>query len=138
MKDIVAKIYAWNREIKEIHVPAGTTELPTEAYAFCYSLKKLYIPKSVKKLGGRLFVNIDGIDVYYEGSSKAWKKLCAPKAEKQQVYVAGPFDKYPYYNSEGSHYEEQTVTVNFAESGWNIRVHCEEDGQTLIYKEFHR
>lgn len=52
-------------------IKEGTTIVGDYVFDGCKNLKKLYLPKSIKKLGELFLNNIDSkVEIIYEGSSK--------------------------------------------------------------------
>ncbi len=121
-------------EAREIHFPEGVTEIASESMPYCYNLEKVYMPSTVKKLGSEIFRGIISrvIEIYYNGTSKQFKKLASPFVKTITVNVPGPYDHYPYYSSEGSYTKEEKQVCSFDGACAEIEVICK-DGIKLYY-----
>lgn len=57
--------------LEEVIINDGTTIIGKHVFDGCKNLKRLYLPKTIKKLGELFLNNIDSkIEIIYEGSSK--------------------------------------------------------------------
>ena len=123
-----------NLEAREIHFPEGVTAIDRASMPYCYNLEKVYMPSTLKKLGDEIFRGIISrvVEIYYNGTSKQFKKLAAPFVETVTVNVSGPYDHYPYYSSEGSYTKEEKQVCSFDASCAEIEVICK-DGIKLYY-----
>jgi len=121
------------KDIKEIHLPVGLKTICEEAFIFCSYLKKIYIPNTVTKFEANIFHGIyNTIEIFYDGTAEEWKELAKPYQKEVSVLVRGEWDKYPYYNSEGSYYKTETQWVNFLGLCPDCQVICN-DGKRLFY-----
>ena len=123
-----------NLEAKEIHFPEGVTEIDRESMPYCYNLEKVYMPSTVKKLGSGIFRGVISrvIEIYYNGTSQQFKDLASPVVETVTVNVSGQYDRYPYYNSDGSYTKEEKRECSFDATCAEIEVICN-DGIKLYY-----
>ena len=132
-KDIIARIYHSNNQIKGVRVEDGETLIPDRAYMGCKSLKTVYIPESVRKLGDALFLGTEGITVTFDGTERQWRLMAKPRKEKRDVTVRGEWDKAPYYHTDDTAVEKQTVTISPMAGCKNLTVNCKKDGITLKF-----
>lgn len=117
----------------ELRIPEGATALAYKGLAFCFKLKKLYLPQSVTYLGDSLLYGVDGtVDIYYSGTSEQFKPLGAPRRVKKQIRVSGRYDVQPYCMDEGNFYEEHEAWEAFDSFCREIYVNCS-DGVRLRY-----
>lgn len=123
-----------NQEAIEIHFPEGIKIINDEAMPFCYSLEKVYLPSTIEQLRHGIFYGISNkkIEIYFNGSVTRFKKISRPYKETVIVNIPGPYDRYPYYNSEGSYDEERVETRYFDAFCSQIEVVCN-DGKRLYY-----
>ena len=115
--------------VKEIVLASGITAICKGFFWGFNNLEKLYIPKTCTRLEKAILPEKNGeIAITYEGSSEDFLKM----GKMQEVYVSGPYDRYPYYSDYGASMEiEQFCLRN--EKLLPCRVYCEEDGVTLVY-----
>ncbi len=132
-KDTIARTYYSNTQIKGVRVEDGDTVIPDRAYMGCKALKTIYIPESVRKIGDAVFLGTEGIAVTYDGTERQWRLMTKSRKEKKDVTVRGEWDKSPYYRTDGTTTEKQTVTVSPLAGCKNLTVHCKKDGITLKF-----
>lgn len=69
-------VFQGNDKVTDIILHSGIHNLPNAAFKGCTNLKRLTIPKSVKKIGRDVFADCDFLqDVYYEGTLEQWRKI---------------------------------------------------------------
>lgn len=57
-------------------LPDGISEISFEGLAYCFNLKKLYIPANVKKINRGAFEGCNNLtDIYYAGSESMWDNI---------------------------------------------------------------
>ena len=123
-----------NMEMEKAVLPKGLKKIEEMAFYNCKKLREVVLPDTVTYLGNNLFAfSSDNIRIEYEGSSKAFRKLVEGVTETRYELSRGEWDKYPYYNSTGSEYVEETFVVCFDGSCDKIEVFCKKDGKTLYY-----
>ena len=132
-KDVVARSYFRNVKIKGVRVEDGDTVIPDRAYMGCKSLKTVYIPESVKRLGHAIFSDTEGVTVTYVGTERQWRMLSRTRAEKRDTLSRGEWDKSPYYNSAGTVTEEVKVTLEPLFGCRGLVVNCKKDGVKITY-----
>lgn len=85
--------------LKVAKIEAGVNEIPSGAFGYCTALEKLYLPATLKKIGGAYF-NADEKfvyghafhynealkDIYFEGSSAQWNAVAV---DNESVTVQG-------------------------------------------------
>ena len=60
-----------SNEIESVIIPENVTYIGKHVFDGCKNLKRLYLPKTIKKLGELFLNNIDSkVEIIYEGSSK--------------------------------------------------------------------
>lgn len=64
-----------NNWIRSIVFPEGWKEMEVGLLDYCYALKSITIPASVKKIGKSYFTNNGSVTIYYGGSQKDWDKI---------------------------------------------------------------
>lgn len=65
-----------NDKVTDIILRSGVWGIPDAAFKGCTNLKRLTIPKNVKKIGQDVFAGCDSLeDVYYEGTKEDWEKI---------------------------------------------------------------
>lgn len=65
-----------NDKVTDIILHSGVRGLPDGAFKGCANLKRLTIPKNVKKIGRDVFAGCVSLeDVYYEGTMEQWEKI---------------------------------------------------------------
>ena len=68
-------VFQGNDKVTDIILPSGFG-IPEGAFRGCKNLKRVTIPKRVKKIGRDVFAGCDSLeDVYYEGTMEEWKKI---------------------------------------------------------------
>lgn len=132
-KDIVARVYYSNTKIKGVRVEDGDTVIPDRAYMNCTALKTVYIPSSVRKIGDAVFSGTEGIIVTFDGTERQWRMLTKPRKEKRDITQRGEWDKSPYYCTDGTTTEAQSVTVSPLSGCKNLTVKCKRDGAILNF-----
>lgn len=132
-KDIIAKMYYSNTGIKGVRVEDGATVIPDRAYMGCKSLKTVYIPESVRKIGDAVFLGTEGITVTFDGTERQWRLMTKNRKEKRDVTVRGEWDKAPYYRTDETVTEKQSVTVSPLSGCKNLTVNCKKDGAVLRF-----
>ena len=69
-------VFQGNDKVTDIILHSGIHNLPDAAFKGCTNLKRLTIPKNVKKIDRDVFANCDSLeDVYYEGTIEQWDKI---------------------------------------------------------------
>lgn len=69
-------VFQGNDKVTDIILHSGIHNLPDAAFKGCTNIKRLTIPKSVKKIGRDIFAGCDSLeDVYYEGTIEQWKNI---------------------------------------------------------------
>ena len=120
-------------DLVELHIPEGATAIADHAFKYCNTLKKIYMPKSMKCLGESMLYSVDQtVEIYYQGTSEEFKALAAPRRIIKSVQVPGKYDVQPYCCTEGTYYEDREETVVFDSFCADCRVICA-DGETLLY-----
>ena len=132
-KDIIARTYHSNTQIKGVRVEDGDTVIPDRAYMGCKALKTVYIPESVHKLGDALFSGTEGVVVTFDGTERQWRLMVKTRKEKRDVTIRGEWDKAPYYRTEETATQTQTVTVVPLAGCKNLTVNCKKDGAILKF-----
>lgn len=70
------KLYLNDKQVTDLVIPEGITELPIFVFLGCTELKSVTIGKDVKIIGKEAFFNcINLTDVYYEGSEADWAAI---------------------------------------------------------------
>lgn len=68
--------FQWNDKVTDIVLPPTINEIKTGAFVGCTDLRRITIPKQVKKIGEDTFKGCDRLeDVYFEGSREDWEKI---------------------------------------------------------------
>ena len=120
-------------EFIEVHIPEGAESTAKGTFTYCKNLKRVYIPKSMKRLGDQMFYGIQHeVEIYYAGTAEEFKLLGEPYKMEQDVQVPGKYDVQPYCNSEGTYYEKRVVSCYFARFSKKCKVICA-DGEILNY-----
>ena len=123
-----------NMQITKEVLPKGLKKIEEMAFYNCKNLREAVFPDTLKFIGDDIFAfSSDDIRIEYEGSSKQWRKLVEGVTDKRSELKRGQWDKYPYYNDEGSEYVEVTYEVHFDGYCDKIEVFCKKDGKTLYY-----
>lgn len=136
--EVVAVIRGPYDDIVEFHIEDGVTTIPDRFFSYHKSLKTVYIPESVTRIGSEIFWRPgrgSDVDIYYAGDSVSWRKMTENITEYRWVYYAGAYDRYPYYNDTGSEYKWEPQKIYFSSGADAIRVHCQKDGVTIGYGE---
>ena len=69
-------VFSFNDNVTDIILHSGIWRIPDAAFSGCINLKRITIPKSVKKIGPGVFADCNSLeDVYYEGTSEDWAKV---------------------------------------------------------------
>jgi len=69
-------VFQGNDKVTDIILHSGVWGIPDAAFKGCTNLKRLTIPKNVKKIGQDVFAGCDSLeDVYYEGTREDWEKI---------------------------------------------------------------
>lgn len=64
-----------NDKVMDIILPSGFG-IPEGAFQGCKNLRRLTIPKQVRKIGRDVFAGCDSLeDVYFEGTKEEWEKI---------------------------------------------------------------
>ena len=132
-KDMIARSYCSNTQIKGVRVEDGDTVIPDRAYMGCKALKAVYIPESVHKLGDALFSGTEGIVVTFDGTERQWRLMAKTRKEKRDVTVRGEWDKAPYYRTDETATEKKSVTVSPMQGCKCLTVNCKKDGTVLKF-----
>ena len=123
-----------NTQMQKAIFPQGLKRVEEMAFYNCKALKEVVFPDTLEYLGNDIFAfSSDDIRIEYEGSSKQWRKLVEGVTDTRYELERGEWDKYPYYNSQGSSYVETTYEVHFDGYCDKIEVFCKKDGKTLYY-----
>ena len=132
-KEVLARNYHSNTQIKGVRVEDGDTASPDRAYMGCKALRTVYIPESVRKMGDAVFSGTDGVTVTYDGTERQWRMLTRKYKEKRDVTLRGEWDKSPYYRTDETVSQTQTVTVVPLAGCKNLTVNCKKDGAILKF-----
>lgn len=125
--------FAENPSLVRVRLGSGVRSIGKRVFYLCGALKEVYLPSSLEELGEQIFYGCDGLTVYYEGSAAEWRRLSKPRVVTVHNMVRGQWDKYPYYNSDGTHYEESEHTVRFELGAKDLTVICLKDGKKISY-----
>ena len=69
-------VFQGNDKVTDIILHSGVWGIPEGAFKGCANLKRLTIPKNVKKIGRDVFAGCVSLeDVYYEGTMEQWEKI---------------------------------------------------------------
>ena len=119
--------------MEEFHVPEGATTIANKGFAYCFKLKRIYVPASITNLGESTFYGVSGpIELHYAGTGEQFEALGAPKRVKKMIRISGKYDVQPYCIDEGNFYEEQESWEAFDHFCRDIDVICS-DGVKLHY-----
>ena len=132
-KDKMARTYSSNAQIKGIRVEDGDTAIPDRAYMGCKALQTVFIPESVRRLGDAVFSGTENVIVTFDGTERQWRLMAKTRKEKRDVTVRGEWDKAPYYRTDETKTEKQTVTVSPLSGSKNLTVNCKKDNITLKF-----
>lgn len=59
-----------------IYIPDGVRKIVDAAFQYCWEIRAVRLPESLKEIGGRAFVDSYKLeDVYYAGSEESWNKM---------------------------------------------------------------
>lgn len=123
-------------KVEVIIVSEGAESIDREAFRLCPNLKELHLPKSIKYLGDRIFKpDYSEVKIIYEGSLEDFKKI----DYEREVYIPGPYDRYPYYSDYGASSEFQRFYRLYDNYEMYCEVYCKEDSSqfTLGSKDKH-
>ena len=119
---------------REIFIPEGVTAIASGAFRSCKELIRVYLPSTLTSVGTAPFEDCAALnEVVFFGDSAEWKRMTKAKTEKVLKYVAGQYDRYPYYSDHGSTYEECTVTT-LPLRGFSGFVYCTVDRIRIKYR----
>ena len=69
----------YESEQTEVNIPDSVFEICVEAFTKTLNMRKIYIPKSVKKFGFRSFRNVGlwpmAVQIIYEGTRDEWLNI---------------------------------------------------------------
>ena len=72
----VSGVFQGKDRVTDIILHSGVGGIPDAAFKGCTNLKRITIPKNVKKIGHDTFAGCDSLeDVYYEGTMEQWEKI---------------------------------------------------------------
>lgn len=132
-KDMIARSYCSNTQIKGVRVEDGDTVIPDRAYMGCKALQTVFVPETVKRLGDAVFSGTEGITVTFDGTERQWRLMAKTRKEKRDVTVRGEWDKAPYYRTDETVTEKQSVTVSPMLGCKRLTVNCKKDGAVLKF-----
>ena len=71
-----ADVFQWNDNVTDIILHSRICGIPKGAFRGCKNLKRITIPKGVRRIGKDVFAGCDSLeDVYYEGTKEEWDKV---------------------------------------------------------------
>ena len=127
MEEVIFRLSNGDESAEEIRISDGVTTLPDGLFRRCAALKRVYLPKSVTRLGHGLFSGLSDIDVYYCGRADAFRKMTEDIREERDIYHEGKYDRQPFNSGEGSYYSKARVLIRFDFGSKNLRVHTEDE-----------
>jgi len=69
-------VFQYNDIVTDVILHSGIGGIPEGAFRGCKNLKRITIPKHVKKIGRDVFAGCDSLeDVYFEGTMEEWEKI---------------------------------------------------------------
>lgn len=69
-------VFQYNDIVTDVILHSRIGGIPEGAFRGCKNLKRITIPKRVKKIGHDVFAGCDSLeDVYYEGTMEEWEKI---------------------------------------------------------------
>ena len=93
-----------DNKVETIIIEEGAESIANEAFRLCPNLKKLYLPKTIKYIGDRIFKrDYSEVQIYYDGSTEEFMKIDF----EREVYIPSKYDRYPYYSDYGASSEYQ-------------------------------
>ena len=132
-ESVVWRPFAPTEDLIEVHIPNGAKEIGDNAFKFCRALKRMYMPRSMEKLGNAIFYSTtQTIEIYYAGTSEKFLELAKPYKKKVMVQVPGKYDVQPYCSTEGTYYKEEEQWRYFDSFCADCQVVCN-DGSRLYY-----
>ncbi len=138
-KGKIGKAY-WGSTITDITVKDGVTSIG--AFNRCTSLKKVTIPLSVKNITWRTFVDIDGLNIYYNGTKEDWNGIDISfgnsAIEKAVIHFASPKEnKCDGKHNNPSKIKTATVKAGFTKDGKTTKTctDCKKVISTAVIKK---
>ncbi len=117
--------------LEEVILPNGLNKICKELFSGCINLSKLCIPKSVSEISEGVINNVkQGINIIYEGSSKAWNEL---SKDRNVLVQTSSINDFHYYGSWAEKmvpdvYEKEIII----QKNLKYIVHCLEDNKVII------
>jgi len=69
-------VFQENDVVTDIILHSGINGIPESAFRDCKSLKRITIPKHIRKIRRDVFAGCDSLeDIYYEGTKEEWEKV---------------------------------------------------------------
>ena len=73
---ISRELFSGNKNIRDIILPSGITDIPQYAFSGCSNLERIFLPKSIRNIKESAFEGCASLkDIYYAGSQTEWDKI---------------------------------------------------------------
>lgn len=73
---ISRELFSGNKNIRDIILPSGITDIPSHAFSGCSNLERVFLPKSLRNIKESAFEGCVSLkDIYYAGSQIEWDKI---------------------------------------------------------------
>ena len=121
-----------DNKVETIIIEEGAESIANEAFRLCPNLKKLYLPKTIKYIGDRIFKrDYSEVQIYYDGSTEEFMKIDF----EREVYIPSKYDRYPYYSDYGASSEYQRFYRRYDDVLMWCEVICKKDKKKLTFGE---
>ncbi len=86
-------------EVVSVKLCEGLEIIEDYAFEFCYGLKNISFPSTLKELGANIFYGHSRsiLEIKYNGTSKEFIPFAKITSKIVEVKDNGPYDRYPYY-----------------------------------------
>ena len=80
-----------------------------------------------------MFSETENVTVTFDGTERQWRMMAKDHTGNREVTLRGEWDKAPYYRTDETRAEKQTVVVSPMRGCKKLTVHCKKDGAILRY-----